>query len=325
MASLSELGEFGYIARVTRNLPTSADVVAGVGDDCAVVRQGGKLMLVSCDASIEDVHFSRSLASPYDIGWKAFASAFSDIAAMGGIAKYAVASLACPPDTSLDVLDELSKGAHDCVAHCGALLIGGDTTRSPGPIMLDVTVIGECEEGQYRLRSGAEAGDVLAHTGTLGLSGAGLLALQLGIDAPDLRRAHLHPEPRLAAGQWLAQHSAVHAMMDISDGLLQDAGHLARASNLAAQIESSLVDLEHLEPWEEALGASALDLACSGGEDYELLVAIARQDFDWIRKELHCATGIALTAVGRFHIGEPVVMLDGSPCGHGGFDHFRDA
>ena len=322
MSSLGDLGEFGYIARVTRDLPTSADVVAGVGDDCAVVRQGGKLMLVSCDASIEDVHFSRSLSAPYDIGWKTFASAFSDIAAMGGIAKYAVASMACPPSTPLEILDEISKGAHDCVAACGALLIGGDTTRSPGPIMLDVTVIGETEEGGYRLRSGAKPGDVLAHTGQLGLSGAGLLALQHGLRAPDLTRAHLHPEPRLDAGYWLAQQVAVHAMMDISDGLVQDAGHIARASGVGINIDSGLIDLSPLEPWEEALGASALDLACAGGEDYELLVAIDAGAFAALRKAFMETCGLPLTAVGRCTGDQKEVWLDGAPRRRGGFDHF---
>ncbi len=322
MSSLGDLGEFGYIARVTRNLPTSADVVAGVGDDCAVVRQGDSLMLVSCDASVENVHFSRSLASPYDIGWKAFASAFSDIAAMGGRAKYAVASMACPPSTPLEILDEISKGAHDCVAACGALLIGGDTTRSPGPIMLDVTVIGEAEDGGYRLRSGAKPGDILAHTGVLGLSGAGLLALQQGHHATDLIRAHLHPEPRLAAGEWLARHAAVHAMMDISDGLVQDAGHIARASGVGIDIESTLIDVAALESWEEMLGATAMDLACAGGEDYELLIAVDAREFDSLRKAFMADLDLALTAVGRCTTTHEHVWLDGAPRTRGGFDHF---
>ncbi|MFM1920377.1 MAG: hypothetical protein RLZZ303_2011 [Candidatus Hydrogenedentota bacterium] len=323
MASLSDLGEFGYIARVTRDLPSHPDVVAGVGDDCAVVRQGGKLMLVSCDASIEDVHFSRALASPYDIGWKTFASAFSDIAAMGGAARFAVASLACPPDTPLDVLDELSRGAHDCVAHCEAVLIGGDTTRSPGPLMLDVTVIGECVEGRYRLRSGARPGDVLAHTGSLGLSAAGLLALQQGVRAPELARAHLHPEPRLAAGLWLASHEAVRAMMDISDGLLQDASHLARASGCPVHVDSALVDVEPLEAWASRLGANPLDLAVSGGEDYELLLAVDPKAFAMVQQGLQESAGLSLTAVGRFVAGAPQVLLDGNPPARGGYDHFH--
>lgn len=322
MISLGDLGEFGYIARVTRNLPTGADVVAGVGDDCAVVRMGGKLMLVSCDASIEDVHFSRRLASPYDIGWKTFASAFSDIAAMGGVAKYAVASMACPPDTPLEILDEISKGAHECVAACGALLIGGDTTRSPGPMMLDVTVIGECEEGGYRLRSGAKPGDIVAHTGALGLSGAGLLALQQGVPAPDLAWAHLHPIPRLAAGQWLAQQPAVHAMMDISDGLLQDAGHIARASELAIYVESDLIAVEGLEAWEDLLGSSALDLACSGGEDYELLITVDPESFAAMSMAFQEVCGLTLSAVGRCVSGNAGVWLDGHAVRRGGFDHF---
>lgn len=323
MASLSDLGEFGYIARVTRDLPSHPDVVAGVGDDCAVVRQGGKLMLVSCDASIEDVHFSRALASPYDIGWKTFASAFSDIAAMGGAARFAVASLACPPDTPLEALDELSRGAHDCVAHCGAVLIGGDTTRSPGPLMLDVTVIGECVDERYRLRSGARPGDILAHTGKLGLSAAGLLALQQGVQAPALARAHLHPEPRLAAGLWLASQEGVRAMMDISDGLLQDASHLARASGCAVRVDSALMDVEPLEAWSGRLGVNPLDLAVSGGEDYELLLAVEPKSFTAMQRGLRESAGVSLTAVGRFEAGAPRVLLDDRPvlrCGH---DHFH--
>lgn len=324
MDSLGDLGEFGYIARITRNLPTGDNVVAGAGDDCAVVRHGGRLLLVSCDASIEDVHFSRRLAQPVDIGWKTFAAAFSDIAAMGGKPLYAVASLAVPADTPLDILDELSRGAQDCVSHCGALLIGGDTTRSPGPVMLDVTVLGEPVEGRYLLRSGAQEGDILAHTGRLGLSAAGLLALQLGVDAPDLARAHLHPEPRIAAGQWFAARDACHAMMDISDGLVQDAAHLAQASGLGIGIDTSLIDVSALEPWEETLGTSAMDLACAGGEDYELLVAISREEFPALRRAFTESTGLPLHAVGRFTRSHGGVHVDGEAPGRGGFDHFRE-
>lgn len=324
MDSLGELGEFGYIARITRNLPTSENIVAGVGDDCAVVRHGDKLLLVSCDASIEDVHFSRRLAQPYDIGWKTFAAAFSDIAAMGGKPLYAVASLAVPPDTPVDILDELSKGAHDCVEHCGALLIGGDTTRSPGPVMLDVTVLGEPVDGRYVLRSGARHGDILAHTGVLGLSAGGLCALQQGLRAPDLTRAHLHPEPRIAAGQWLAARHSCHAMMDISDGLLQDAGHLADASGLGIAIDSGLLHLDELEPWEHSLGCSALDLATAGGEDYELLVAVDAASFGALRAAFERELKLPLTAVGRFTRDHSRVRMDGHEAGAGGFDHFRE-
>jgi thiamine-monophosphate kinase len=323
MTSLSDLGEFGFIARVTADLPTSSEVLAGIGDDCAVVRCGGQVMLYSCDASIEDVHFARALSSPYDIGWKALASAFSDIAAMGGIARYALASLACPPDTPIELLDELSKGAHDCVAACGAVLLGGDTTRSPGPIMLDAAVIGEAPDGRYLLRSGARAGDVLAHTGSLGLSAAGLAVLQRGLPASDLTRAHLHPVPRLREGQWLAAQPGCRAMMDISDGIAQDAGHLAVASGLAARIDSTLIETTALDALAESLEADPLDWALSGGEDYELLIAIDPAALGGISAAFEREFALPLREAGRFEAGKPGVLVEGRDLASGGFDHFR--
>ncbi|MBI1318462.1 MAG: thiamine-phosphate kinase [Candidatus Hydrogenedens sp.] len=323
MTTLSELGEFGFIARVTADLPTGGEVLAGIGDDCAVVRNGGTVLLFSCDASIEDVHFARTHCAPYDVGWKAMASAFSDIAAMGGVARYALASLACPPDTPIELLDELSKGAYECVAACGAVLLGGDTTRSPGPIMLDVNVIGEAPDGRYLLRSGAKPGDILAHTGSLGRSAAGLAALQRG-DAPsDFTRAHLHPVPRLREGQWLAAGDAVHAMMDISDGLAQDAGHLAEASGASVDIDSNAVDTAGIEELAVALGAEPLDWALAGGEDYELLVAVEAGAFAQVQRDFEREFGLPLTAVGRFAAGQPAVTVDGATRGGAGFDHFR--
>ena len=203
MATLREIGEFGLIDRVTRGLKRTPGVVEGVGDDCAVLRFGNALLLATCDASVEGVHFRRDWASPHSIGWKAAVSAISDIAAMGGDARYVLASVACPANSDCAVIEAICAGIAEAVESCGAALVGGDTTASQSMIGIDISVLGEAVDGRYLTRADALPGDAVAVTGFPGMAAAGLLALQRGIEAAPLIQAHLRPVPRLAEGRWL--------------------------------------------------------------------------------------------------------------------------
>ena len=324
MTSLRDIGEFGLIRRLTRGLCQADSVVEGVGDDCAVVRFGDRLMLVSTDASVEDVHFTSRTASPRAIGWKAAASAISDIAAMGGEARFVLVTVACPADVNVERLEDLYGGIYEAVQSAGAVIIGGDTTQSLARIVLSVTVIGEAVDGNYRTRKGARPGDVLAVTGYPGRSAAGLLSLELNVDAPPLVEAHLHPVPRLKEGRWLAAREPVHAMIDLSDGLVQDTGHIAEASQVGVDIDPEALPISvDLQAYRETLGISPSDLVLAGGEDYELGVAIGPDAAEAIILEFKEAFDLPLTVVGRFVEGPKGIRIAGAKPVKLGYDHFR--
>ncbi|MDQ1255793.1 MAG: Thiamine-monophosphate kinase [Candidatus Hydrogenedentes bacterium] len=313
MPTVRELGEFGLIERVARLCPGHPSVIEGIGDDCAVVRTGNRVILLSCDLSIENVHFRRATATPEDIGWKAAASALSDIAAMGGQPLCCLVALACPADTDAAYIESVGQGIADAVSDCGAALVGGDTTQSMEGIVLDVTVVGEPVEGRYLLRKGARPDDVLGVTGRLGLASAGLHALTHGFDAPALARAHRHPVPRIAEGQWLCRRGDAHALIDISDGLVQDAGHLAGAAGLGIDIAPEALPIApELAAYCAAHGLDPLEFILSGGEDYELAVALAPDDEPDAR----------ITVVGRFTDEWTGVRVAGKPVQRGGYTHF---
>ncbi len=324
MTMLRELGEFGLIDRLTRVLPSNDAVVEGIGDDCAVVRVGERQWLVSCDASVEGIHFRRDLLSPDEIGWRAAASALSDIAAMGGIPRFVLVALACPPEMDVAVLDALYEGLADSCAQAEAAIIGGDTTKSPDGLFLDVTVIGEPSVGRVLLRRGAEDGDVLMVTGYPGRSAAGLLALMAGAEAPELVKAHTHPMPRLAEGQWLASQPGVHALIDVSDGLLQDAGHVAKASGLGVEIDAcALSEDTVLAQWAGEIGFDPVAVALTGGEAYELVCAVDSAAAGGLGRDFGERFSVPLTGVGRFEAALDGVRTKGQVPGTLGHDHFR--
>jgi len=276
MTTLRDIGEFGWLKQMARLLPTAPTVIEGVGDDCAVVRVGDRLLLVSCDLSIENVHFRRAYASPDNIGWKAAASALSDIAAMGGAPLFCLVAASYPPDCEIPYLESLYSGLLDAVTQAGAVIIGGDTTSSPDGILLDVTVIGEVVGNRYLSRRGAQPGDLLGVTGWQGLAGAGLHALEHRDPEAVLVHAHTKPAPRIAEGQWLAGSEDVHAMIDVSDRLEQDAGHLAEAAGLGLEIDPALLPRHPaLFAYCQRHGLSPVDFILGGGEDYEIAFAAA--------------------------------------------------
>jgi thiamine-monophosphate kinase len=325
MTTLRDLGENGLIQRFRALLPDDApaDLLTGIGDDCAVLRLGGEVLLVSCDASLENIHFQRRCMPGEGIGWKAAASAISDIAAMGGEARFLLVTIAAPSDTETAFLDDLFRGISGAAAHCGAVIAGGDTTRSPEGVVIDIMALGVAPGGRYMLRGGARPGDVLAVTGWPGLSAAGLLALQAGVEAPPLTEKHLHPLPRLAEGQWLARRESVHAMIDLSDGLLRDAGHIAEAAGIGADIDPDALPVSPaFREYGRLIGVDPRALVLSGGEEYELIIAVDGAAWAGLKKDFGAEFELELTAAGRFTELRGIRVAGEIP-DETGFDHFR--
>lgn len=318
-SSPGELEIIRLIRRTVEGGPAER-VETGIGDDTAVLlpRPGARL-LVTTDLIVEDVHFRRAWASPFDIGWKAMAVNLSDIAGKGGRPLWALVGLALPAPADPAEVEALYEGMRQAAAPHGVAIVGGDTSTSPGGWFVNVTVLGE-HDGSPRLRSGATPGDAVAVTGTLGRSAAGLAALEggrarLGAMRPAtleaVTAAYLRPTARVAEGRWLGA-AAVHAMMDCSDGLATDLAHICRESGVGARVALSRLPVDP-SAGEVAgvLSADALSWATSGGEDFELLLTCERASVDALRDGLLRATGTALTVVGEIEAhGAGVTFVD---------------
>ena len=323
MKKVQDIGEFRLIERIRRFLPSTPTVVEGVGDDCAVIRVYDHLMLVSCDLSIEGVHFRRDLAKPEDIGWKVAAASLSDVAAMGGTPLFCLTSLSVPGDTPVLFVERLYQGITNLLSRFGAVVIGGDTTRTNGAISLDITVIGEVTGHRFLRRRGAQIGDKLTATGRLGRSRCGLHALLNGHSAPALTESHMRPKPRVLEGLWLSTRPGIHAMLDVSDGLVQDAGHLARASGLGIDIDPDKLPLapEH-EEYCAAHGLDSVTMALQGGEDYELLFAMDSEKCEETLAAFHQEFRTPITMIGEFTDAWSDVRIRGEKPAIEGYDHF---
>ena len=311
----------------------------GIGDDTAVLTLStGAALLATTDLVVEDVHFRRAWASAEDVGWKAMAVNLSDIAAMGGVPRWALVALAVPADTAVEEIESLYRGMRAAAAPHEVAIVGGDTSESPQGCFVNVTLLGE-HAGAPRLRSAARAGDAIAVTGALGAAAAGLAVLEMGADTArqrgvagdtlgDVVRAHLRPRARVAEGQCLGRAAGVHAMMDCSDGLATDLGHLCRESGVGARISLDRLPVaDGVEAVARALERDPLAWATGGGEDYELLLTCEPGRVDELGRELRRLTGTALTVIGEM-VAEPAEIVwlgrDGGPVTLGaGWEHFR--
>ncbi len=313
---VQRLGEWGLIERIRRAVGGAArGVSVGIGDDTAVLQPTpGAWLLATTDLVIEDVHFRRRSAPPGDIGWKAMAVNLSDIAAMGGVPRFALVALACPEETEVEEIDLFYEGLTAAAAPHGVAVVGGDTAASPAGWIVNVTLLGEMTM-EPRLRSGARPGDVIAVMGALGRSAAGLAVLEAGRrpDLPDdvlddVARAHLRPVARVAEGKWLGAHEGVHAMIDLSDGLATDLGLIATESRVTARVDLPRLPVAaSARAVAEALGLDPLELATTGGEDYELLFTADRSAVEAIMSGLRSATGTVATVIGEITAGIPKV------------------
>jgi thiamine-monophosphate kinase len=347
--ALAALGEFGLIDLIRRRAAhRSPGTILGIGDDAAVLAvPEGRRLLVTTDMLLEGVHFQRRWGHARELGRKALAVNVSDIAAMGGHPLYALLGLGIPPDgPTLDELEALFLGMEEEATTYGVTLVGGDTCGSQSGLVLAVTLMGAAPSGPVPLRSGARPGDGLWVTGMLGGSAAGLAALELGFGPggqwpADLHRpawlgaeedaairsamsAHLTPTPRLGAGQALV--GSATAMIDVSDGVASDVGHLCTESGVAARILASQIPIHPgALVMGRMTGRDPLDLALRGGEDYELLFTTATDPAPILAG---VAPGLRVTRIGEMLAGESIPRLVSTSGGEeplaGGFDHLRE-
>ncbi|HLA18065.1 MAG TPA: thiamine-phosphate kinase [Dehalococcoidia bacterium] len=288
--NVSEIGEFGLIERLAKAIGAERpeSLIVGIGDDAAAWRVNDAVVLATTDTLVEGVHFLAGRTPWADLGWKALAVNVSDIAAMGGEPQYALVALGLPPETPVQGVDELYEGLRECAREYGVTVAGGDVVRAP-QVVITVAALGQAEldaGGQARLmrRDAARAGYAIAVTGTLGRSAAGLRRLKEGAPADDpLARAHLRPRPPLAVARRAVQ-LGVPCAIDVSDGLLQDLGHVCEMSGLGAVVRAAAVPLS--DELRDAYADDALALACAGGEDYELLLVAPAETLSALGSEV---------------------------------------
>lgn len=323
---VSRLGESALLDLFTGQAATRAAkklVRVGPGDDAGAFRPSG-LQLASADTLVEDVDFRRIYQSPYQVGWKAWRAAVSDLAAMGARARAGLASLLLPGDTSVLALRALQLGLVEAAEEDGAVILGGDVSRTEGPLAVAVTVLGEVKDGEPVELGGGAPGDALLVTGRLGEAAAALGQLEAAElePTPGWVRRLVQPGSRLGAGERLRRLGA-SAMTDLSDGLLLDGERLGRASQCGVELWLDRVPLgAGLEPTSEGLR-----LALSGGEDFELLAAVPEPLVAPLLGSWEESLG-ALSVIGKLTAEPGLELLSGPggerltlPGGHG-FRHF---
>lgn len=326
---LSHLGEFGLIERIRARAGQAPELRLGIGDDCAALQcPEGQLLLTTKDLLIEGVHFRLDWTDLKDLGRKSVSVNISDIAAMGGRPLDLYLGLGIPAGFTVEQIDRFMEGFAEAATGYGASLSGGDTCRSPGPLLISVTAHGAVAPEQLVRRSGAAPGDAICVSGTLGDSALALKALLAG-EQPHalLADRHHNPDARPALGRALAEASVASAMIDISDGLAADLGHILDASGVGAVLDIPALPLS--QPFFEALekDPSVLQLALHGGEDYELLFTL-RPDRLHQLEPLAKTLGLPLTRIGTLVRSEEGLRLRDargrfSSAHPSGFNHFR--
>lgn len=324
MSILGPGPEFDLIRElVATGMTLPEGVLQGPGDDCALLEGG---LVVSVDLSVEDVHFRREWIDLQDAGYRAASGALSDLAAMAAEPIGVFLSLALPPETAGRDAPALQKGAREACSREGTAILGGDLSASPGPVALDVVVLGRTDTPL--LRSGGSAGEELWVTGWLGGSSAAVHLWEEGKE-PDqaLREAYARPRPRIRELRWLARRVELGAGIDISDGLAGDAGHLAAASGLEVSLEVDAIPVHPSVVEEVPDPALRLHFALRGGEDYEVVFSAPEGTVERHVLSFRERFGIPLTRVGRMGEGRGVMILDshGTPIPPGGgFSHFQE-
>ena len=303
-------------------------LLVGIGDDAAVWQPSrSRRSVITTDALVEGVHFTRAAMSAADVGHRALASNLSDVAAMGAKPVLATITFGIGPDTDEAWILECYRGLAALAKRAKCAIAGGDITRAP-VITISITVVGEVRASNLKLRAGMEIGNTIAVTGPLGASRAGLAIaverLELAADpaAAGALHAFRTPEPRLAEGRWLGASRHVRAMMDTSDGLSTDLARMARASNAGATIETIPV-AEVARAIAARAGADAEVWARDGGEDFELLIAVASRAFSHLSARFHARFGRPLLRVGIATAELGLRDAAGAPIGSAGWDHLR--
>lgn len=324
--TVGDLGEFGLLARLRERLASPY-----LGDDAAVLPvPPGRHVLATVDVQVDGIHFLRDVMTPQQIGRRAIAVNVSDIAAMGGTPRYALLSLLLPASTETSWVEALYDGVRAETSRWDMTTAGGNLSQTGGPLAVDVTVLGDVDPALVLRRGGAIPGDVLLVTGDLGRSAAGLRLLHHGGESArrfrSLVESYCTPTPRVREGQVFAHTRAVHAAMDLSDGLASDIHRLAEESGVGARIDAAALPISsEVRAAAAELGIDALDLALRGGEDFELLLAAPPRAVSTLTAAVAVA-GTSLSYIGGVRPAADGVMLrsdDGvlRPL-TGGWDHF---
>jgi thiamine-monophosphate kinase len=317
--TVGELGELALIERIRARIPHAPPyVVIGIGDDAAVLEpERNALEVLTTDCQVEGIHFDFAFVSPADIGHKALAVNLSDLAAMGALPRVALLSLVLPPAWPVAHVDALVDGMIALAQRARISIVGGNIARSPGPLIVDVTVTGSVHRRRILTRSAARAGDELYVTGSLGGSAAGLRRLAQNPASTDIVvDRYRRPEPRTRFGLMLGRNQAARACIDLSDGLADGVRQIGNASGLGAIIDAGALPLED--------GATLRD-ALSGGEDYELLFAVSPRQRSRLTSVRRLVKDLSVTRIGRLTSDRTLLLgRDGSTEAlPAGFSHFE--
>lgn len=298
---IGQVGEDNLIEEIRNKMGFNlGEGIIGIGDDCAVIPLGnGMLMLLSTDSLVEGCHFIKEKISARDLGYKAVMVNVSDIAAMGGKGLYVLMSVAFPEETEKLWVDEFVEGVKEGCEETGVDLVGGDTTGSKGGIFINLTIVGEVSRKNVKYRSGAKDGNVICVTDVIGDSLAGYEVMIRGDNEPVLKEKHCCPRARFKEGEWLGEQDSVKAMMDISDGLVQDLRRMMRASGCGARVDIEKIPLSK-EFREYALRNSWIpeEKGIISGEEYCLLFTVDVDGYEELSKEFEKKFGRPLYNIG---------------------------
>jgi thiamine-monophosphate kinase len=319
---LSDVGERGLIDRIRRRLPPApASLVVGIGDDAAVAEpERGALQVLTTDAMVEGVHFDRRFSSLFDVGYKSLAVNVSDVAAMGGTPSLALLSLMLPDATTESDVDALVAGLSALAGPSRITIAGGNITRSPGPLIVDIALTGSVRPRRVLTRGGGRPGDGLYVTGTVGAAAAGLGWLRDHAIGPESRPEdaalaecvdrYRRPEPRSRIGALLGRTRTATACMDLSDGLADAVRQLSEQSGAGARIDAELLPVPAAAAaWFSAKALDPVGAAVAGGDDYELLFTVSPRRSRALKAIVSQARGVSVTRIGQLVEGQDAVLV----------------
>ncbi|MGD8254568.1 MAG: thiamine-phosphate kinase [Syntrophobacterales bacterium] len=329
---LKDIGEFGFIERIKGGcLIRNENVIIGIGDDSCVFKTSAEVAsLLTTDMLVEQIHFLLEAIPPYQLGRKSLAVNMSDIAAMGGTPKEAVLSVAIPDTVDLEYLDALYDGMKAMAKEFEVNLLGGDTTSSPGPLIINIALVGEAQKEEVLYRSTAKVGDVVFLTGPVGSAAAGLDIILKGRGADEweeLIEAHHNPYPQIKTGRIIASMKVANSLIDVSDGVAADLGHICTESKLGAIIEEEMIPTTaQFRAYCAKFQENSRHLSLHVGEDYVLLGTVPEESATRLQKALE-SNGCQFHPVGKT-VAESGLRLEGSDgsvevIGAIGWDHFR--
>ena len=345
-AAVGDFTEADLIARIQQQLPPAPDwLLVGIGDDAAVVEpERNRVEVLTVDALVEGVHFDRAFVPPEAIGHRALAVNLSDLAAMGAAPRLALLSFALPADLPIADFEGMIAGLARLAAGHRIHVAGGNLTRSPGPLMIDITVVGSVKRRQSLTRAGARPGDEIYVSGTIGAAAVGLQMLRerssntedtkdTSVVSSVLKNScverYLYPEPRVRLGLLLSRNHAASASIDLSDGLADGVHRIAEASGVGTVIDADALPIDPgARAWFEERGLDPRAEALTAGDDYELLVTVRPRTGRRLAAAARC--GVPLTRIGTCTEGRVAVLRvrDGNTVTDGelpsgGYDHFR--